>query len=795
MFKRYIIITLRNLKKQRLFTFINIAGLAVSMAVCLIVLISTRTNLSYDNFHPDISRIWRVTTRVVTPDGRKFHMASTPLPMAEALKNNYTGIEQTVPLYNALFGEGKTDQKKLNIRGAFTSPAFFGVFGFKLAAGNPATALSAPNSIVLSAATAQRFFGTADPIGKVIRFDKLGSYIVSGVLQPAPSLSHIDFDAFGSLSSVPALEQSKALEGRTQNWDIIQGSYTYVKMRPGEDRAVLEAAIADIGHRYDDMPRKGQGSLFFEPQALSKITPSQELYDDFGGGPPWGKMLAEVGIALGLLICACFNYTNLSIVRSLQRAKEVGVRKVNGAHRWQIFVQFIVESVFMCLLSLILAVFLLLVMQSTHFNALPVPDVNLLDWRLLGWFLVFSIVTGAVAGIIPAWALSAFQPAKVLKNLVDIKLFGGLGLRKSLIVVQFTLSIAAMLFLVTVYRQFSYKATMDMGFYRKDILNVPLADVDFQRMKERMEQLKGVSMVTASSGTLGMPRHCRFFELRTNESKDKIQFGYYAADADFIKVMHLKLVAGTTFPAAASRDQEQYLIVNERALQVMGVKSAPDAIGKTLWMNDSTAMSIIGVVQDFNYQPMEVNIGPMALRFRPAEFNQLQMAMVAGDKEQGIAGVKSVWQELHPGETFSAEWMDEQLASRNGQEVISMLGFLVFISTLISALGLLGIVAYTSFTRRKEISIRKVLGATAPGLLLLLSKNYVRLIIIAGCIALPIGYLGSMFFLQIFAYRVSIGILPMLGGFLALALLALITIFSQTWRAVGINPADNLRND
>ncbi|MBO9731842.1 MAG: ABC transporter permease [Chitinophaga sp.] len=796
MFKRYIIITVRNLRRQRLFTFINIAGLAVSMAVCLIVLISTRTSFTYDNFHPDIAHTWRATLKVQTPDGRKYHLASTPVPLGEMLKSNYAAIKEEVTFYGALSGEGKINKKKINVSGAFTTPSFFDVFGFKLAAGDPKTALTAPNSIVLTDETAIRFFGTVDPMGKVIAFDRLGSFVVTGVLAPAPSETHISYEAFGSISSVPALEQSGALPPRSQNWDLNQDSYTYVVLRPGEGKAAFAAALNDIAHRYDDMPRQGKGHISFEPQALSKITPSQQLYNDISGTPPWTKIFVEVGVALGLLICACFNYTNLSIVRSMQRAKEVGVRKVNGAQRWQVFMQFITESVFMCILSLIMAMMLLLVARSTHFNALPIPDVNLFEPKILAMFLLFSVVTGIVAGAIPAWALSSFQPAKVLKNLIDIKLFGGMGLRKTLIVIQFALSLTAIIFLVTVYRQFSYKAVKDMGFYRKDILNVPLADVDFRLMKERMMSLNGVSAVTASSGTLGMPRDASFCMIKPGEGKDPMEFGYYAGDADFIKVMHLKLLAGSSFPVAASKEREQYVIVNERALDVMGIKTPADAIGKTLWLaSDSSALNIVGVVQDFNYQPIEVNIRPMAIRYKTGEFRQLQLAMTHGDKDQQIAAVKKVWMELHPGEIFSSEWMDEQLLSRSGGEVISMLGFLVFISTMIAALGLLGIVAYTSFTRRKEISIRKVLGAGSAGLLYLLSKNYIRLIIIASCIALPLGYLGSMLFLQIFAYRVGIGVIPMLGSVLFLLSLAMITILSQTWRAIEVNPVDNLRND
>lgn len=796
MIRRYLIIAIRNLHRQKLFTLINIAGLAVSMTICLIVMMHQRDVFSYDKFHSHADRIWRITTQVQTPDGRKYHMASTPLPMGEEIRNSYPAVEKAVTLYAALNEKGRVDKKKINVKGVFTTPSFFDVFGFKLAAGDPRTALNSPNSIILTTETAQRFFGVADPMGKMISFDKMGNYIVTGILQPNQGLSHIDFDAYASLSSVPALEQVHNLPERLQNWDILQGSYTYVLMRPGKAEKALDAVLNGLGTRYADMPAKGKGSLVFEPQALSRITPSRELYDDFSGTPPWAKILTEVGVGLLLLICACFNYTNLSIVRSLQRAREVGVRKVNGAMRWQVFMQFITESVFMCFIALVLAVLMLLAMQSTHFSILPVPDINLFSWQLLVLFFSFSLITGIVAGVIPAWALSSFQPAKVLKNMVDIKLFGGLGLRKTLIVIQFTLSLTAIVFLVTVYRQFHFKAAMDMGFQRKEILNVPLADVDYQLMKERMLQLNGVTAATASSGILGMPRQCSFCRLRSGDSKQPVEFGYYAGDANFVKIMDLKLLAGTTFPEAASANREQYVIINERAVSVMGLKSPADAIGKALWLSDTVQLNVIGVVKDFNYQPIEVNIQPFAIRFAPQEFNQLQLAMAKGNEEQQLAGVKTVWQEMHPGETFTAGWMDEQLYERiSGGEVVAMLSFLVSITTMIASLGLLGIVAYTSFTRRKEISIRKVLGATVMGLMLLLSRNYIRLIIIAGCIALPLGYIGSALFLQLFAYRVNVGVLPMLGSFGILVLIALVTIFSQTWRAIDVNPVNNLRND
>ncbi|HVI48328.1 MAG TPA: ABC transporter permease [Chitinophaga sp.] len=793
---RYIHIAFRNLRRQRLFAFINIAGLAVSIMVCLIALMSARKNLSYDLFHPDIAHTWRITSKVQTPDGRKYHMASAPLALGEVLRSNYSMVREEVSIYAALSGEVMIGRKKMNIYAAYTEPSFFAVFGFRLKAGDPRTALSSPNSIVLSSDAALKFFGHNDPMGKVLHIPSRGDYTVTGVLEPAPGASHIDYEAFASLSSVPSLEQSKTLPERLHNWDIFQDAYTYVVLQPGVTKDGLEQALMAEVHRYDTGPVENRTKIEFAPQALNKITPSQELYNDIGDGAPWGKVITVLAVALTILLSACFNYTNLSIVRSLQRAREVGVRKVNGALRWQVFAQFIVESVVICLLSLVMALGLLVLLRSYPVLGIPVNNDMPLDGPMIGGFLLFSIATGIIAGIIPAWAISSFQPAKVLRNMVDIKLFGGLGLRKTLIVIQFSLSLITVIFFVTVYRQFQLKANMDMGFHRDGILNVPLAGADYQLMKDRLAQVKGVETITASSGTLGMPRETGFCHMKAENGKEALELGYYAADADFLKAMQLQLVAGEGFPASVTGGKEKYIILNEKAVGAMGIKTPADAIGRTVWLSDSTPVSITGVIRDFNYQPIEVSIRPMAIRFVPDEFRQLQLVTSGTHKEELVAVVRKAWEEMHPGEIFSSGWMDEELYSRNsGEDTVSVLGFLVFMITMIAVMGLLGIVSYTTFTRRKEIGIRKVMGATVANLVFMLSKNYLKLIIIAGCIALPLGFLGSSMFLQIFTYRVSIGVFTLLGSFLALLGVALLAIMSQTWKAAGINPAISLRND
>lgn len=793
---RYIQLAFRNLRRQKLFAFINIAGLALSMTVCLMVLKSTKKDFSYDKFHPAASRTWRITSQATTQEGKQYHMASSPMPLADVLRKDYAFTEEVVRVYGVLSGNVIDGKKKLPLRGAFTESSFFHVFGFRLQSGDPITALNAPNSIVLGEATASRIFGTTQAMGKVVHFEKMGDYIVTGIMATPNGLSHIDYDAYASLSSVPALEQQGILPARLTDWNQVQDNYTYVMLKPGANKTSLATALSFISQRFYQPAKKGIGSVTLEEQALGSISPSRELYNDIGNAPPWGKVLGAMAVGFALLLCACFNYTNLSIVRSLQRAREVGVRKVNGAHRWQVFMQFITESVVMCLLALILAVIMLVLVEVYTSLGISFMFGEPIDIGLIGWFLVFSILTGILAGVIPAWALSSFQPAKVLRNMVDIKLFGGLGLRKTLIVIQFTLSMTAIIFFVTVYRQFAYKEAFNMGFSRDNILNVPLADADFQLLKDRMMQVKGVEAITASSGTLGMPRHSGFLRVKADVNGSRMEMGYYAGDADFLKIMQLKLLAGSNFPPVVSRDKEQYILVNEQMVKALNLKSPADAIGKAIWLDDSSMVSILGVIKDFNYQPIEVPVFPMAIRFAPNEFRQLQVLVNTQDKAGLMAGIKQAWLEMHPGETFSAQWMSDQLYEKtSGKEPVTGLALLVVMITVIAALGLLGVVSYTTFTRRKEIGVRKVMGAGVPGLVMLLSRNYLRLIVLAALIALPLGYLASQLFLQIFANRISIGFFTLAGSFVALLCIALLAIVSQTWRAATSNPVDVLRND
>lgn len=778
MLKNYLKIALRTLSRHKLFSFINIFGLALSMSVCMIVMIRIKDQLSYDSFHPHANRTYRILSEVSNKKGDKFTMASSPLPLKEYLGKS---VEDGVQLYPAVNEKASSEEKQLVVRGAFTGPSFFNVFGFELSAGNEQAALKSPNSIVLSHDAAVKFFGTGNAIGKVLSFEKIGDIVVTGVLDKKGK-SHIDYDAYISISTVAAAELS--------NWNSFEKNYTYVLLKNKQPVSELNNSLAQVAALITKDAK--QGSFGFKAQPLNDITPAkQELLNDIGGGGGWGKLWAEIGIALIILIAACFNYTNLTIARALTRAKEAGIRKVAGAVRHQLFTQYIIESIVIALFALGVATFFLqLILQYQPFNdgyeMVPVVDI---DVKIILWFVLFAIATGAVAGAMPAWILSAFKPVEVLKNLSTQKLFGNLSLQKTLIVFQFSLSLVIIIFLSAFYRQFTFLGSADNGFKTGNVLAVSLNGADHTLFANEAARIAGVEQIAPLSTNFGRDATGTMYA-SVEKGTQPLQLQYYFADAGLLQTMGLKLIAGTNFPG----NQEQYILLNETAAKAFGFKN--DAAGKFIWINDSTQLQITGVVKDFYYAGAGRNIGPMALRQKAGSYNVVNISVAAANKDKLVAQLEAAWTKTNPGKPFTYSWLDKELRAMNSQRAtISLLGFLAFMTITIACLGLLGLVIYTVETKRKEISIRKVIGAEVQQLMLLLSKGFIKLLLIAGLIAMPIGYVMSFVFLQAFATRIELGMSWLLLCFVFLLIAGLFTILSQTYRAAIANPVNSLKNE
>lgn len=794
MIRNYIIISWRSLLRNRLFSFINIFGLALSMSVGMMVLLRIVDNFSYDTFHPASEKTFRILSGLVQRNGHKTELATTPLPLEHILSTDTGLIQEAVRLYPALRHKAVHNETEFTIQGAFTNEAFFKVFGFTLKYGNRATALQAPFSIVLSEATSTRLFGSMNPVGEVISFDRLGEFEVTGVLLTPPEKSHITFEAYASSSSVMALEQQGLLLPRTDEWDTFEEAYTYVLLKEDVSQDILVAKLNSVAASLNH--ENHQAIISFFPQALSNITPgARDLYHETSRGNSWSKLLTEVAIALIILVSACFNYTNLSIARALTRGKEVGIRKLSGARRWQIFAQYITESLLIAFGALCVSqVFLAFILEYQPFNSgyEMVPAITI-DAPVVIVFIAFTFFAGIIAGAIPAWILSSFKPVKVLRSMWSENIMGGISLRKGLMVFQFSLSLVVLIFLTAFYKQFQFMGSADAGFAKANILVVPFKG-NHLVLDAAVSQISGVERIAHTSAHFG-GRPTGRISLYSNESLlEYQQISYYNTDASLIEMMQLDLVAGENFSHAMA--DERFVLINERAAVVLGHPMPADAVGTQYYLEDSTTVTVKGVIKDFYHRSVGNPLEPLVFRDRPSGFAEALVAISPAAHGEVKARIESAWKDLYPDQSPAIQWLDEKIADmHNPTADISLLGFLAFITVTVATMGLLGLVIYTVETKRKEISIRKIVGASVVQIMVLLSSGYMRLLIIAGAIAVPLGYALSTYFLMAFANRTAFGMGSLAFGFLLLMTIGLITISSQTFYAARQNPSQNLRSE
>ena len=797
-FKNYLKIAARSLLKNKLTTFINIFGLGLSMSVGLMILIRTQDALSYDKFHPHPKRTYRIISEYQQKNGEKWRMASTPLPLADKLTGDHDDINAVVNIYPSLNGKAMANGKELYVNGAFTEPSFFSIFGFSLLAGNTTTALKEPNSIIINKQTAEKFFAKTNVIGKTIRFDDGTSFLITGILDTPPGKSHLNYDAYASYSSVVSMENNKILAEKSAGWFAFNAGYTYVMLNKNVGEKSLQSRLSSIAGDLNNVNKNGVTT--FDLQPLNNISPGRErLSNDNASGTGWTKIYIEAGIALLILIAACFNYTNLTIARALTRAKEVGIRKIVGAKSSQVFVQYIFESVLLSLLALGFAwIILALIVQYAPFNDDYefIPSSFHYNMSFAGWAIAYALFSGLLAGAAPAWILSAFTPLRVLKNLSTAKILGKVSIQKALIVFQYSLSLVAIIFLFVFYKQFSFMSQTDPGFKRANVLVVPLNGMDENIAAQELSNVSGVQSVSATSANFTKHFNGMNTPVWLSNKKDAIGLNYYYANAAFITDMNFAFEAGNNFPSNYQREKEEYILLNEKAVHALGFTNAAKALGEKLWINDSTQLQIAGVVKDFNYEGAGRSVDPLAFRAKQDAYTYLYVATKTNNKADIEKRVLAALNASHPAQPAVVSWLADDLNKSNSQAAtISLLGFLGFIALAIATLGLLGLVVYTVEVKSKEISVRKVIGATSLQLVNILSKGFIKLLIIAGFIAMPIGWFLSVMFLQNFSNRIAFGFGNVLICFLFLLGIGLFTIMSQTYKAAMSNPAKSLRTE
>jgi len=813
MLRNYIKIAVRNLLKYKTFSLINIFGLAIGMTVCMLIILMLADQMSYDQYHEKKDKVYRIISkRSDLPLG----MATTPVPLANTLKKDYPFVEETTQLVLGVGGDAIYEEQSIVMRGYFAEPSFFNLFSYEIEKGDLGTCLLQPNSMVITSDMANKLFGNENPIGKTIQFIERGLMIIefdfaaiesqpvnwgqfkiTGVLANNNRKSHLKFDGLVSASSMQALYKEEKLEDNTDNWKGTSRAYTYVELKSTENESDLKTALNDIVLRqYADIEKLKDSQ--FVAQNLKKITPGMFL-----GNMPSLRLPKEAYyflsfLALIVMIMACLNYINLSVARSLTRVKEIGVRKVTGAKRSNLVLQFLSESIITTFLSLFLAVSLLFLVKSGFMNLWFNRYFNFeLQESLFVYFIfmVFAVFVGFLAGLFPAINLSKYQPVVVLKKIENLhpRKF---GLRKVLNILQLAVSLFFIVTSILMYNQIQHFLGFEYGFTSENIINVELQGNDHIRVAHELSTISGVSTISASSY---LPATGVFSskDFKSIDNDEYVEIECLSADKYFPENLDLKIIAGTNLPESIEASGHLVLI-NETAAQKLGFESFTDIIGQTFIMKtDNEAVEVVGILKDFHSQSAMFSdkIGPFMIRNMPEEFIYANVKVISGDLSGTIEKIEEKWKNIDPVHPLRFSFYDDQVAALNQMlgDVLSILSFAAFLAVTIACLGLLGMAMYAIERRRKEIGIRKVLGATETKIVYILSKEYLKMLLIAILIAAPLSYFVNNAWLQNFPNKVEFGLGTILVSISFLLILGFITIGSQTFKAAISNPVNALR--
>ena len=811
MIRNYFLVAFRNLTRNRFFSAINIFGLAISMSIGMAIIMLVADQMMYDRFNTKRGRVYRIISRPVTTAGAEsggMDNATSPMPLRNELLENYTGVEKVVRFKRG-FGNNWMELEGQNVNipltGFFADPEVFDVFGYSLESGDPKTALVHPYSVVLTRKAANKLFSVEDPLGQTLKVGDLGVFTITGILAETDQKSHIVFEGLASMSTVQSLASRSAENGfrdNMENWSDFWNGWTYVLIEKDKSAAQLQANLDKIYQKHiATIPNPETYKAKFKLQSLTDITPGKLINNAIGPSLPWLFVYFLAGLAAVIMLTSCFNFTNLSIARSLTRAREIGVRKVTGAGRWQIFTQFLSESVLVSFCSLLIAGLLLVFVKplllQLNFARIFQWDLQA-NWAVYFAFLMFALVVGILAGIFPAAVLSGLQPVKVLKRLENVKMMSRVGLRKTILVAQFTLSLIFILSVIVLYNQLELFKVKDHGFSMDNNLVIKLNDTSVETLKTELMKYGNIRSVAAASHVPASgTTYGNGFKKDLGE-KDWTMFNYFVVDEDYLRNIDVDLVAGNHFPPEAGEGNKNFVVINEKAAKSLHFKSAVDAIGEeVIYQADSSRKTIIGVVKDYNHQFLMAEIAPMALLYNPAEFNIVQVKY-SGTYEEATAAVEKSWEAINPDLRIDFNNLEAEIKQFYDilfGDLVNVLGVIAFLAIMISCLGLLGMATYTTETRRKEISIRKILGSTDGALVFLLSKGFITLIGIAVLIGVPLAWFINNLWLQLIAYRTSFSVAVILSGIAILLGLGIITIGSQTLRAAFTNPADNLKSE
>jgi putative ABC transport system permease protein len=791
MFNNYFKTAYRSLTKQTFFSVINIAGLAVGMSVGLLAVAALVDILTVDDFHHDKDRIYRVTTQsseYISGEGT-IQLASIPEPLGYELMQGYQGIQEVVRFNKSISGSVYDEVEDLPVNGYYTDANFFKVFGYTLESGNPETALVDPFSIVLTRKSADKFFHGQNAMGKELIINNKGPYKVTGVLAPSPR-SHLLFEVLGSYST----RSSEEYDQVENDWQDLGGSYAYVLIDNKASVESLKGNLSNIAQRH--YSGENQGFASFSLQSISAIPMSYEFYNEIGIVWGWPAMLLFFAISLLILIPACFNYANLSISRSIMRSKEIGLRKVVGGLKQQVFMQFLVESLLTTCIALLGAVMLFLLARE-EFLQMIVHGRKTFDFELdfltgIG-FVLFSVISAGIAGITPAIYFSRLSPLETLRASKRPSKLKKASVRKVLTVLQFSISLFFIMGIAIILKQYKYALNYDYGFQKENILDIKLSGVNPNRLKVELDKIPEVKSVSFSSHIPGTHEvRSSFIQLR--EIQDSLRVFEMFVDPAFVNNLNLKVVAGTNLPKEEALAQRA-ILVNKRFLKQFQIENPIDAIGKEYTI-EGEIFVIHGVIKDFNFRALRETIEPFLLRSDYSKFGYANLKIASTDILGTLAKLETAWDKVAEERKFEASFLNDEIddAMISFTNMIKIFGGLGVLSIVVSCLGLLGMVVFTVENKIKEVGVRKVMGASVTQIVVRLSGDFFKFLIYASLITTPVAYFFfDKIFLRMQHFRANIEVFEVGLSILFLFAIGLITILSQTHKAANANPADTLR--
>jgi len=791
MFKNYLKIALRVIKRHKGYSFINITGLATGIACCLLILIWIRHELSYDRFHEKGEQIFKVTIESHMSDGKIEPFSNTQFPLAPALKERYPDIKNSTRIFKAkaLIRHGS---QAFNEDGfCFTDPSLIEMFTFPLVSGNPETALSEANSIVITEDMAQKYFGNKDPIGKIMSVNVKRDFIVTGVMKNMPANSHIQFDFLVPIGILENLGRERL----RQEWDasgLNSWGATYV-----HTYVLLQESSS-----YLDVEQKISGFLKEVKSGTRWMLRMQPLFQIYlfpinGSNTVVKYLIIFAIIAFFILMIACINFMNLTTAYSSKRAKEIGMRKVVGAQKGDIIKQFFGESLMLSLVSSGVAV-LLAFLFLPAFNTLsgkPISFTDSFDLSLLLELLGITVLTGCLSAIYPALFLSSFRTIGIIKRSLSSGFKKPL-FRRALVVSQFSLSIIFIIGTVVVYSQLEYIRKKDLGYNKENLIYLPLqGEIQnrYQLLKNEMVQSPNVINVTASNVLPSfLDTGAGGLDWEGKDPKLDAVYNYASVDFDFIETFRIEMAQGRNFTREDISDASNF-ILNETAIKEMGIN---DPVGKrfNMWGIEG---KIIGVVKDFNFRPLHTGIEPLILTPKAMPYTYIIIRIPSENYTSAIKYLEGVWNRINPEYPLDYHFLDEDFDRLywDEQRLGKIFGYFTCLAIFIACLSLYGLVAFIAERETKEIGIRKVLGASIIGITAMLSKEFAKWVLLANVIAWPVAYFVMHMWLQNFAYQTSIRLwMFILSAALAL-IIAMLTISYQSIKAAVANPVDLLRHE